>query len=183
MKILINNEEYTLSDEAIASLFEQLRKPLLSKLPGELRGTLENTNHPRGIPLLLGVLKDYGLGFYHALSVPRKLAVMSGCRWVIQQLEKKYGLVARLLRPAKRADPIDHVISMIWPIVEHQFPIFEKFFDNAELIFTAEQQNIVNIRLAYIGESGGQVASDGHKRVWENDGGETPEQEHSASLS
>lgn len=154
MKISIEGKVYELTDECIASLFQLLRKPIAGKLPGELRGTLEHTNHPDQLPLLVEVLKDYGLGYYQQLPTHKRLSVMAVVRTGISWLEKKFGEPAKVFRPPKKADPVEHVASVIYPVIEKQLPLFGRFLDNATLTFTNDNQSITNIGLSYSDQGG-----------------------------
>lgn len=183
MKISIDGKVYELTDECIASLFQLLRKPIAGKLPGELQGTIDNTNHPDQLPLMVEALKDYGLGYYQQLPTPKRLSVMAVVRAGIAKLEKKFGEPAKVFRPPKKADPVEHVASVIYPVVEKHIPLFGKFFEHATLTFTIENESVTNIGLAYPTTGGGQVATDGNVRFWQDYSSKTSQQEYSKAVS
>jgi len=188
VKVSIEGREYELTDECITDLLKQMRTVLTKtnvKLPSDIQTALDGINSLTDESLLLFVqsIRDYGLGYYQGLSTPKRLSVMAGVRWIISQGERRFGEVARAFRPPKRADPLEHLVSVVMPSVEKTVPVVGKVLPYVSIALTTDNENITHVRFSIEGQGGGQVAVDGNVREWQDNGGETVEQVHSAALS
>jgi len=181
-------EEYELTDECIADLLRQMRDVLGKtnvKLPPDIQEALDRVNSLTDESLLRFVqaIRDYGLGYYHGLSTPKRLSVMAGVRWLITQGEKRFGDVAKVFRPPKKADPLEHLVATMYPSIERTVPTLGKVLPYATITLSADNTHVTNIRFSLEGQSGGQVAPDGNIGVRENHSGEIARQEYSTALS
>ncbi len=137
MKISIEGYEYEVTDECIAGLLSAIRGVLISSnivLPIDIQIALTEVNSLTDDSLLrlIQAIKDFGLKYYYNLSTPKRLGVMATVRAGITQIEKKAGNseAARQLRPPKKADPIEHLVSVFYPIIEKTIPISAALTEN-----------------------------------------------------
>jgi hypothetical protein len=188
VKISIEGREFELTDECIADVLRQMREVLTKtnvKLPSDIQAALDRVNSLTDESLLhfVQAIRDYGLGYYHGLSTPKRLSVMTGVRWLITQIEKKVGEAGKIFRPPKKADPLEHLVNTLYPSVERTVPTLGKVLPYATITLSADNTHVTNIRFSLEGQSGGQVAPDGNVRERENHSGETARQEYSTALS
>lgn len=147
MRISINSgETYEISDECMEDIFAKIKESL-GKMPPELSEIIDMVNGPDDIPFLVEALVAYGLKAYRNLPMPKRLMAMQAVRGGIGWLEKKVGdpeFISQI-RPPKKADPVEHSVSFILPVVENVTSHLREMLDHATVKTTTDGKNVTSI--------------------------------------
>lgn len=168
MKLSIDAQEYEISEDCLLELLEigkkLARKADLSEEILEPILELDRLEEESLISLAEKLMRA-GLGMYHNLSTIKRLAAIQACRWLIAHVEMRMNNpeAAKVLRPPKRKDPIEHVVSVFYPMIEYiLIPEILKL-KNATIEVNAQHNTIASIKLKE-DSSWGEVVTNGYKR-------------------
>jgi len=160
VKLQIEDKSYELTDECISGLLADLKRVLFlanAKLPPDIQEAINGVTSLSDDSLLqlVSTLKDFGLGHYLKMTGPKRFGAMGAARWIITQAEKKFGEVAQVLRPPKRADPVEHIASVIYPMVEKAVPKVGEAIPNVTIKASTQGTDVTSIRFEYTAPSQG----------------------------
>lgn len=125
MKIKINNkEEYEITEECFGNLLIALGKAIeQANIPSEIREPILKMQgfSDRDLTILFARLRTNALSYYLNLQTPVRLGAIQVARRWISKLEKKIeNKEAReIFKVPRRKDPIEHMIDVFYPIIEH----------------------------------------------------------------
>lgn len=170
MKIKIDNkEEYELSEECFKSLLAILGKAIeQANFPSEIRDPLlelQGFSH-KDLTILLSRLRDNTLSFYLNLhDVLRLGAIQIARRWISRQEKKIESKEAReIFRVPRRKDPIEHMIDIFYPIIEHTIiPEIARIQDGTTIELTTQDNTVTAINFTQ-DISGREMAAHGDIR-------------------
>lgn len=173
MKLLIDGKSYELTDECIAGLLVDLKKMLLlsnAKLPSEIQAAVDRVTSLSDDSLLhlVQIAKEFGMTHYLDLPTPKRIGTMTIARTVIGWAEKKFGEAARILRPPKKVDPIEHVVSVIYPVIEKAVPLMGETINNVTIECHTKGKSLTCIQFHGENRTRGSLVIDGNIGLREN---------------
>ena len=172
MKLVIDGQQYEVSNECANGLLSLLKIMVdRMELPKEVKSAFGAVNELSKDEIIIfsRQLEGHGMHFYHSLSTRKRITAIALARGLITHMATKFGTsVARVIVPPRRVDPIEHLVSVFYPVIENKIiPDIAGVLDDATIEVITKGNTVTSIVISQ-DSSRRAMDIDGDFREWED---------------